>query len=150
MQVSGYRTGTITGAPNEMWIKLRNTNFGESTIGAGYIGQDSGGNLNLAATRRSDTSGAIRFFVNESGGETQVMGIYGTGNVGIGTTTPNYKLDVKGDVNAYNLKINGTAVGSGNITGEGTANYIAKFTAAGTIGNSNIYDDGNTIVITLG
>jgi len=31
-----------------------------------------------------------------------------TGNVGIGTTGPNYKLDVKGDINASSYRSNGT------------------------------------------
>lgn len=34
------------------------------------------------------------------------------------------------------------------ITGSGTANYLAKFTSAQTIGNSGIYDDGATITFT--
>src|SRR3989338_4345418 len=34
--------------------------------------------------------------------------VLGSGNVGIGTTGPNYKLDVKGDINASSYRSNGT------------------------------------------
>jgi len=39
-----------------------------------------------------------------------------------------------------------TSTGSG-VNGSGTTNYIPKFTASGTIGNSQIYDDGTNIDI---
>ena len=35
-----------------------------------------------------------------------------------------------------------SAGGGGGLTGSGTANYIAKFTSAGVLANSNIQDDG--------
>jgi hypothetical protein len=44
--------------------------------------------------------------------EADRLHITGSGNVGIGTTTPNYKLDVAGTVNASSLMINGVAVGT--------------------------------------
>lgn len=70
------------------------------------------------------------------------------GNVGIGKSNPGYKLDVVGDVNAYNLRINGTAITPGaNVSGAGTTNYVAKFTSGGTVGNSVIYDDGSKVGI---
>ncbi len=58
-------------------------------------------------------------------------------------------VHIRTDVNkkAY---YNGTEIGTGagSITGSGTANYLAKFTAAGAIGNSSITDDGTTITTT--
>jgi hypothetical protein len=50
----------------------------------------------------------------------------------MGTTSPTVKLDVNGTINATNILINGSSIGtgSGNITGAGTSGVIAKFTAA--------------------
>jgi hypothetical protein len=79
-----------------------------------------------------------------------------TGYVGIGTTSPGAKLEVAGQV-----KITGGSPGAGKVLtsdasglaswqtsaggigGGGSANYIPKFTAASTLGNSVIYDNGN-------
>ena len=72
------------------------------------------------------------------------------GKVGIGTTSPNYPLDVKGNVNAYNYLVNGTPVattGSANVTSSGSANYVPKFTSSNNIGNSVIYQSGSNIGI---
>jgi len=118
---------------------------------------------------------------------------YSGGNVGIGTATPAYPLDVLGDINlSGSLRLNGTAsltaakaanwdaaFGWGNHTlagyltsytetdpvfaasvaagitadstnawnaklgGSGTANYVPKFTASGTVGDSALFSDAN-------
>lgn len=82
------------------------------------------------------------------------------GNVGIGTTNPTTKLEVAGTVQMWGflmptaasaghvLTSSATGVGTwqpaGNIGGSGTINYIPKFTAATTLGNTGIYEtDGN-------
>ncbi|MFH0859267.1 MAG: hypothetical protein ABH876_01690, partial [Patescibacteria group bacterium] len=82
------------------------------------------------------------------------------GNVGIGTASPSSKLEVAGQV-----KITGGSPGAGKVLtsdaaglaswqavagglgGSGTANYLAKFTAGTTIGNSLIYDNGTNVGI---
>lgn len=43
--------------------------------------------------------------------------------------------------------IGGQAALTNPITGTGTANYVSKFTASGTIGNSTIYDNGTFVGI---
>lgn len=49
----------------------------------------------------------------------------------------------KVEVIAYSYNVNGfTGIG-----GSGTTNYIPKFTASGTIGNSLMYDNGSTLAI---
>lgn len=78
-----------------------------------------------------------------------------SGNVGIGTLSPTQRLEVNGSVNVTgNVTIAGTgnglafpdgtrqttaAAGGGTIGGSGTTNYVPKFTAGTTLGNSLIY-----------
>ena len=54
-----------------------------------------------------------------------------------------------GDVTITNTITNNNQLinGAGYVDGTGTANYIAKWTDGDTIGNSVIYDDGNTVAI---
>ena len=60
--------------------------------------------------------------------------------LGVGTTTPNYTVDVSGDVNVTGaFRVNGTAVGGGTIGGSGTADYLPRFTNGTTLENSAIY-----------
>ncbi|GAB3517712.1 beta strand repeat-containing protein [Emticicia fontis] len=89
---------------------------------------------------------------------------YFSGNVWIGTNAGAYKLDVIGtghfsqnvtfDANA----ILSTAPTSGNhlvnktyadtkLSGTGTTNYVSKYTASGTLGNSSIFDNAQGVGI---
>ena len=91
----------------------------------------------------------------------EAMRISSDGNVGIGTDVPGTKLEVAGQVRITGgspgagkvLTSDANGVGSwqtpasGGISGSGTANYISKFTAATTLGNSVIYDNGTNIGI---
>jgi len=73
------------------------------------------------------------------------------GDMGIGTTSPGQKLDVAGQIHATGDictdLAGGTCLstaGGGGITGSGISNYVAKFTGASAVGNSQIFDnDGN-------
>ena len=98
--------------------------------------------------------------------------IQNNGNVGIGTTSPGEKLTVAGTIHSTSggfkfpdgitqtiantaewAKLTGIpsgfADGTDNIGigGSGTANYIPKFTASTTLGNSAIYDKGGNVGI---
>lgn len=83
------------------------------------------------------------------------------GRVGINTETPAEALDVFGKVKALSLQVTtGAGAGrylvsdaSGNATwstaaligGSGTTNYLPKFTAASTVGNSQLFDNGTNV-----
>jgi trimeric autotransporter adhesin len=101
------------------WNQYR---YNGSTIG--YIGQGLG--LLSPAGSTSDfgiRSQAALFFA--AGGATERMRITSTGNVGIGTTAPNYKLDIAGNVNVA-----------------GSQAYI-RFNAGGShVGNIAVKDEG--------
>ena len=88
------------------------------------------------------------------------------GRVGIGTTTPSYLLDVNGTLGVTGAttlsSLNGTgtrmvtanstgvlstqAIPTGTINGSGTVNYIPKFTTSTTLGDANLFTNGNRFV----
>ena len=64
---------------------------------------------------------------------------------GVKITTP-----TTGDIlqlQASGLWENKSRLAAGLITGSGTTNYLAKFTAAGTVGNSQVFDNGTNVGI---
>ena len=100
-----------------------------NTTGGAEIELEADGDVNINRT------GNGNFFV---GGEV-TFDDYGSGTI---TGTPTFNLEV--DANG---KIIETAGGAGGIGGTGTINAIPKFTAANTIGDSSISDDGALIEI---
>ncbi len=57
-----------------------------------------------------------------------------------------FQIDSSGNISVPgNLTVTGTITGSGLASAAGTANYVSKFTAGSTLGNSQIYDDGTNI-----
>ena len=78
--------------------------------------QDTAGDATSRIVIRGNTDDAdIEFLRGASGSEVRSMFIEGTtGNVGIGTTSPSYKLDVAGDINfTGELRLSGSAGTSG-------------------------------------
>jgi hypothetical protein len=97
---------------------------------------------------------------------------YSGGNVGIGKATPAYPLDVLGDINltgaiykngvawnpltsytetdpvfgasaAKNIAAGDLTVWNAKVGGSGTASYVPKFTAGGTVGDSALFSDAS-------
>ncbi len=108
---------------------------------------------------------SMRFFTKA----VERMRIDSLGNVGIGDYTSSWSvpaalLEVKGSFKTttfqlgtsttagYVMTADASGVGtwqaaSGGMGGTGTANYVPRFTAATTLGNSVIYDDGTNVGI---
>jgi hypothetical protein len=121
------------------------------------------------------TDGTSAFIVRDSASN-ELARVQSDGKVGIGTTTPGYRLDVLGDINLTgSLRTNGVAWNplasfteldpvfgvsvaaaivnddilnwNAKIGGSGTANYVPAFTASGTLGNSAIFSTNGNVGI---
>ena len=97
----------------------------------------------------------LAFWTRASGAAevvTERMRLDSAGNLGIGKTSPAYKLDVAGDVNITGtFKVNGTAINSGTVTGvTGTTSRITigGTPAAPTVDIASAYAGQNTITTT--
>jgi hypothetical protein len=72
------------------------------------------------------------------------------GRIGLNVATPAYSFDVAGDVNITGaFRINGVAIGTGGggVSGSGTTNYVAKWSASTAITNSLIFDNAANVGI---
>lgn len=142
----------------------------------GQIGTDQYGQTIRIATGKgtgAGTSGDIHFMTSvptTSGTTLQSLStsviVKGSGNVGIGTTSPSAQLHTTGSVRLAGLTMDSTRIrvlvadnngniayrnvstiggGSGSISG--TVNYLAKYSSGTTIGNSLLFDNGTGVGI---
>ncbi|MFA5125369.1 MAG: hypothetical protein WC473_06155, partial [Patescibacteria group bacterium] len=169
--VGRYSRGTFA-SPSTVLAGDRLTYF----VSRGYTGSsfESGSSIDFRVGTGTISSASlpsyISFFTRPDGatGRVEVMRIDQNGNVGIGTTGPVNALDVYSGQGIhiqagtptstaaalYNvggtLYWNGTALGSGGggtITGSGTANYVARWTAGTTLGTGVLVDTGTYVGI---
>ena len=82
-------------------VKLHNTSAGGS-----YFGMYASGDAN-------SVGGGKLVFTDKDVGESRLV-IDSNGNVGIGKTNPNHKLEVEGNVEAHSFSVNDTAGASGS------------------------------------
>ncbi len=98
-----------------------------------------GDGLIIEATKSDGTGGDIVFVNGETGGANVVktvnMLISENGNVGIGTTNPDFKLDINGSLNADSIFLNGEPLNPNqNVWG---ANEMSTFYTDGYVGIGN-------------
>ena len=113
-------SNSITGSSTSLHI-TNSDNTQESNIAI----TPTGNKWLIGATGSAKASGVTNTFYiydNTTTGSFR-LAINSSGNVGIGTTTPAYKLDVNGTINATEILVNGSVVSSTYTTGitEGTA-----------------------------
>ncbi|MFZ2777638.1 MAG: FISUMP domain-containing protein, partial [Candidatus Moraniibacteriota bacterium] len=129
----------------------------------GYISMTYNGNLPALKIVQSGTGDIFNLY----DGTNKIFTAVDGGNIGIGTTTPLYKLEVNGSAKVSSLNINGayslpTAAGTtseylrgdgtwaaiaAGMSGSGTTNYLSKFTGASSLGNSLLFDNGTAVGI---
>ena len=112
-------------------------NLGIGTTSPGYRLDVQGGSINTAGG--FCIAGDCKTAWSQVGGGTSQWTTaspniyYNTGNVGIGTTTPGYKLDVAGSINTTGVNVNGSPITSSQWTTSGTTiNYSAGNVGVGT------------------
>ncbi len=144
LDIGSAALGTLAGKA----MSISNT-AGNSVIG---FGQSSTARARLAWVYNATEANSY-FVLGDAFGTHNLVLQDGGGNVGIGTASPGQKLTVAGTIESTSGGVKfpdgttQTTAATAGLGGSGTANYIPKFTAASTIGNSTISDDGTTVNI---
>ena len=124
--------GSATTDQSQVAIRLLNTN----TTGYGaYIGLNAssiGRNYHLVSTGISEGIGAGKFSIYDATANSHRFVIGTTGNIGIGTTNPQYPLDINGPVGINSiLYVGGSAGSQGNVLISGGPNGAVSWGALG-------------------
>jgi hypothetical protein len=76
-------------------------------------------------------------FYNYDGNLHETMRIDGNGYLGIGTSTPNYRLDVNGSINAFSYYGDGGLLS--NIASQGFTQPLANLVVSNSVTTTNIF-----------
>lgn len=123
----------------------------------------------LKQTQQSATTGDARLSIVRGTDNVELFTVnYSSGNIGVGTTSPTQKLHIAGNARLTgalfdNLNIPGvsgqvlvstsggvewrTPAAGGTIDGTGSANYLARWIDADTLGTGIVYDNGTNVGI---
>jgi len=149
--------GTISSTtPGGFSAAVRGTNNGTGGLGIGVWGSHAGTGWGVYGTADGG--------VGVNGFATSGLGVSGTSNTGTGgrfTTTSGLAIHTTGGVRLQGINEGANKIlvsdaagnatwqlpsGVGGVTGNGTVNFITKWTPTGTnIGNSLLFDDGNNV-----
>jgi len=146
---SGGNVGVGTTTPEAKLSVLTTTEWGGMTVKGGTTADGSTiglsnsnglGNYSLGVYGSANTGSiANNFYVYDNVASAVRMTVASTtGNVGIGTTTPAYKLDVSGAINGTSVLVNGVPVASSTDTywsanGGGRISYNGGNVGIGTV-----------------
>jgi hypothetical protein len=105
----------------------------------------------VGSTDVATNNGKIDFWTTSAGsfGSGPKMSIFSNGNVGINHSSPAYKLDVNGEINATGIRINGTPISGGGTSqwsGTGPIHYTSGNVGVGTATPSqrfHVVESGN-------
>ncbi len=135
----------------------------DSTTGAALIlsaqdrgGAGMGGRIELIYGGNSVSPGSSNSFLSissrDSNGLNERLRITSTGNVGIGTTTPSYKLDVNGDTRVTNNLIVNGSIGIGTVNTQSKLDVSGIITSDSLVQISGLWDvaRGKSATITSG
>lgn len=106
---------------------------------------DDGSYIESSAVANSATSTGKLFFSGFSGTQITLTVDPRTQRVGIGTTTPNFTLDVNGSIGAKSITTVGDAIIAGNV-GIGTTTPNFKLDVNGTVGARSITTLGDATI----
>ena len=110
MDARFYNVYNGAGGFNRLQVAVGGTSADDPTL---YFAIPSGSDWSLG-TDNSDSDSFKIASTNTLGTASDRLTITTGGNVGIGTTNPQYKLDVAGTINAQNILINGQPISTGS------------------------------------